>query len=59
VLGVPYIWDNLRHEDETCSLNRGTRLMQINGIPSMPTQMALGQEDIGNPSLGSGLSVYQ
>jgi len=42
VLGASHIPDDLRHEGETCSLNRVARLMQING--GYPTEAAPGQE---------------
>ena len=36
MLVAPRVWDDLRHEGETCSLNRVARLMQINGIQAIP-----------------------
>jgi putative transposase len=36
VLGSPRIWEDLRYDGETCSLNRVARLMRSNGIQGVP-----------------------
>jgi len=36
VYGSPRIWEELRDEGESCSLNRVARLMQINGLLGIP-----------------------
>ena len=36
VMGAPRIWDDLRYEGETCSLNRVARLMQVNDLKGIP-----------------------
>lgn len=36
VLGAPRLWDDLREEGETCSLNRVARLMRVNAIQGIP-----------------------
>jgi putative transposase len=36
VMGAPRIWEDLRYEGETCSLNRVARLMQVNGLQGIP-----------------------
>ena len=36
VMGAPRIWDDLRYEGETCSLNRVARLMQANDLKGIP-----------------------
>jgi putative transposase len=36
VLGSPRIWDDLRREGETCSLNRVARLMRVNNLQGIP-----------------------
>lgn len=36
VYGSPRIWEELRYEGESCSLNRVARLMQINGLRGIP-----------------------
>lgn len=36
VMGSPRIWDDLRYEGETCSLNRVARLMKADGLRGVP-----------------------
>jgi len=36
VMGAPRIWEDLRDEGETCSLNRVARLMRINDLKGIP-----------------------
>jgi len=38
VLGSPRIWDDLRYDGETCSLNRVARLMRSNAIRGIPAK---------------------
>lgn len=52
VLGAPRIWDDLRHEGETCSLNRVARLMQINGIQGIPQKRRWGKKVSGQRPVG-------
>ena len=52
VLGSPRIWDDLRHEGETCSLNRVARLMQINGIQGIPQKKRWGKKTSGDRPSG-------
>ena len=35
-MGPPRIWEDLRYEGETCSLNRVARLMQANDLKGIP-----------------------
>ena len=42
VLGSPRIRDDLRHEGETCSLNRVAWLMHANGIQGIPLKKRWG-----------------
>jgi putative transposase len=52
VLGAPRIWDDLRHEGETCSLNRVARLMRVNGIQGIPQKRRWGKKPSGQRPLG-------
>jgi len=52
VLGAPRIWDDLRHEGESCSLNRVARLMQINGIQGIPQKRRWGRKPSGQRPTG-------
>jgi len=52
VLGSPRIWDDLRHEGETCSLNRVARLMQVNGIQGIPQKKRWGKKTSGDRPSG-------
>ena len=36
VLGAPRVWEDLRYEGETCSINRVARLMQKNQLQGIP-----------------------
>jgi len=38
VFGSPRIWEDLRYDGETCSLNRVARLMQANAIAGIPAR---------------------
>ena len=38
VFGSPRIWEDLRYDGESCSLNRVARLMQSNAIVGIPAQ---------------------
>mgnify|MGYP000072502835 CR=1 FL=1 len=52
VLGAPRIRDHLRHEGETCSLNRVARLMRVNGIQGIPQKRRWGKKPSGQRPLG-------
>jgi putative transposase len=52
VLGAPRIWDDLRHEGETRSLNRVARLMQINSIQGIPQKRRWGRKSSGQRPMG-------
>ena len=52
VLGAPRIWDDLRHEGETCSLNRVARLMRVNGIQGIPQKRRWGKKPSGQRPFG-------
>jgi putative transposase len=51
-LGAPRIWDDLRHEGETCSLNRVARLMRVNDLRGIPQKRRWGKKPSGQRPAG-------
>ena len=52
VMGAPRIWDDLRYEGETCSLNRVARLMQANDLKGVPQKKRWKKKSSGQKPSG-------
>jgi putative transposase len=48
VFGSPRIWDDLRYDGETCSLNRVARLMKSNALIGIPAKKQWCKRKSGN-----------